>query len=47
MKWRTTETVPLKIRKKTGLFAFSIPIQYNFGIPSQSNKTRARNKRER
>jgi hypothetical protein len=25
--------------------AFPTPIQYSFGIPSQSNKTRARNKR--
>jgi hypothetical protein len=29
---------------KSGLSAFSTPIQYSFGIPNQSNKTRARNK---
>jgi hypothetical protein len=28
------------------LSAFSTPIQYSFGIPSQSSKTRARNKRD-
>jgi hypothetical protein len=44
MKWRTTETVPLKVRNETGLSAFSTPIQYSFGIPSQRNKTRERNK---
>jgi hypothetical protein len=29
----------------TGLSAFSTPIPYGFGISSQSNKTRSRNKR--
>jgi hypothetical protein len=41
-----TETVPLKVRNKAELSAFSIPLQYNFRVPRQSNKTRARNKRE-
>jgi hypothetical protein len=45
-KWRTTETILLKVRNETGLPAFSTPIQYSFGIPSQSNKRRARNKRD-
>jgi hypothetical protein len=36
----------LKSGNKTGLSTFSTPIQYSFGIPSQSNKTRARNKRD-
>jgi hypothetical protein len=30
---------------ETGLSTFSIPIQYYFGIPNQSNKKRAKNKR--
>jgi hypothetical protein len=42
-KWRTTETVPLKVRNETGLSPFSTPIQYNFGILRHSNKTRAIN----
>jgi hypothetical protein len=37
---------PLKVRNETGLSAFTIPIHYNFGIPTQSNKIRARNKRD-
>jgi hypothetical protein len=45
-KWRITETFQLKIRKKKGLSSFSTPIQYSFEIPSQSSKTRARNKRD-
>jgi hypothetical protein len=45
-KWRTTETIPLELRNQTGLSAFSIPIQHSFGIPSQSNKTKVRNKRD-
>jgi uncharacterized coiled-coil protein SlyX len=45
-KWRTTEPVPVKVRNETGLSTFSTPIQYSFGIPSQSNKTKARNKRD-
>jgi hypothetical protein len=44
-KWRTTETVPVKVRNEIGMSTFSTPIQYGFGSPSQSNKTRARNKR--
>jgi hypothetical protein len=36
----------MKVRNKTGLSIFFTPIQYNFGIPSQSNKTRARNKKD-
>jgi hypothetical protein len=43
-KWRTTETVPLKVRNKSGQCAFSTPIQYSFEIPSQFNKTRGGNK---
>jgi hypothetical protein len=46
IKWRTTEYVSLKDKNKTGLSTFSTPIQYTFGIPSQSNNTRARNKRD-
>jgi hypothetical protein len=34
------------VRSKSELLNFSIPIQYAFGIPSQNNKTRARNKRD-
>jgi hypothetical protein len=45
-KWRTTETIPLKVRNETRLSTFSIHVQYSFGIPSQSNKTRVRNKRD-
>jgi hypothetical protein len=45
-KWRTTETVPLKVRNKTGLSVFSTPIQYSLGILSQSSKSRAINKRD-
>jgi hypothetical protein len=33
-KWRTTETIPIKVRNETGMFAFSTPIQYSFAIPS-------------
>jgi hypothetical protein len=36
----------LKVRNETGLSAFSTPIQYSFGIPTQSNKTRPKNKRD-
>jgi hypothetical protein len=39
------KTAPVKVRKKMGLSTFSIIIQYNFGIVSESNKTRAKNKR--
>jgi hypothetical protein len=45
-KWRTTETVPLKVRNETGLSAFPTLIQCSFGILSQSNETRAKNKRD-
>jgi hypothetical protein len=38
--------VPFKVRNETRLSTFSTPIQYSFGIPSQSNKKRARNKRD-
>jgi hypothetical protein len=44
-KWRTTETIPAKVRNKTGMPALSIPIQCSFEIPSQGTKTRARNKK--
>jgi hypothetical protein len=37
---------PLKSGNETVLSAFSTPIQYSFEIPSQSNKTRAKNKRD-
>jgi hypothetical protein len=37
-KWRTTETMPTKFRNETGMSAFSMPIQYSFGIFSQSKK---------
>jgi hypothetical protein len=30
----------------TGLSTFSTPIQYSFGVPSQSNKKKTRNKRD-
>jgi hypothetical protein len=43
---RTTEIIPLKVRNKTGLPAFTTLIQYSFWIPSQRNKTRGRNKRD-
>jgi hypothetical protein len=39
------ETNPVKVKNETGMSTFSTPIQYSFGISSQSNKTRARNKR--
>jgi hypothetical protein len=35
-KWRTPETIPLKVRNETGLSAFSTPIQYSFGIPNKA-----------
>jgi hypothetical protein len=35
---------PLKSGTRLGLSTFPTPIQYSFGIPSQSNKTRAKNK---
>jgi hypothetical protein len=38
--------IPAKVRKETGMPTFPTPIQYSFGIPSQSNETRARNKRD-
>jgi hypothetical protein len=44
-KWKTTESISIKIRNEIGLSAFSAPIQYSFGIPRQINKTRARNER--
>jgi hypothetical protein len=37
---------PFKARNDIGLSAFCTPIQYSFGIPCQSYKTRARNKRD-
>jgi hypothetical protein len=37
---------PFPFKSEMRLSAFSTPIQYNFGISSQSNKTRARNKRD-
>jgi hypothetical protein len=45
-KWRTTETISTKVRNKTGMPTFLTPIQYSFGIPSWSNKTKPRNKRD-
>jgi hypothetical protein len=36
-KWRT-EIIPFRVRNETGLSAFPTPIQYSFGIPSQSKK---------
>jgi hypothetical protein len=36
----------LQVRNETGIPAFPTSIQYSFGIPSQSNKTRTRNKRD-
>jgi hypothetical protein len=39
-----TETISAKVKKETGMPAFPTPIQYTFGIPSQSSKTRARHK---
>jgi hypothetical protein len=39
IKWRTTETIPTKIRNKTGIPTFATPIQHSFGIPRHSNKT--------
>jgi hypothetical protein len=44
-KWRTTETIPDKVRNETGMPTFPTPIQYSFRIPPQNNKTRERNKR--
>jgi hypothetical protein len=40
------ETISEKIRKDTWMPVFSTPIQCNFEIPSKSNKTRARIKRD-
>jgi hypothetical protein len=45
-KWRTTETILLKVRNETGQSTFSTPTQYSFGIPSYGNKTRTINKRD-
>jgi hypothetical protein len=45
-KWRTTETIPVSVRNEVELSSFSTYIQYHFGIPSQINKPRARNKRD-
>jgi hypothetical protein len=41
----TTETIPTKARNETEMTIFPIPVQYSFGIPSKSNRTRARIKR--
>jgi hypothetical protein len=41
-KWRTAETILLKVRNRTRLSTFSTNIQYSFGFSSQSNKTRAK-----
>jgi hypothetical protein len=37
-RWRTTETIPLKVRNETGLSAFSTLTQYRFGIPSRATR---------
>jgi hypothetical protein len=44
-KWKTTETIPTNVRNETGMSVFPISIQYSLGIPSQSNKTSLRYKR--
>jgi hypothetical protein len=36
---------PLKAGMRWGCPLFSLPIQHNFGIPSQSNKAGRRNKK--
>jgi hypothetical protein len=41
-----TEIVCSKIRNKTRVFILLTLIQYSIGIPSQSNKSRERNKRD-
>jgi hypothetical protein len=40
-----TETISPKVRKETRIPTLLTPIQYSPGIPSQSKKTRRRNKR--
>jgi hypothetical protein len=40
-----TETIYSKVRNKTRLSTLSTPIQHSIGIPSQSNKTGRRHKR--
>jgi hypothetical protein len=42
----TPETIPTKVRNEISMSAFSTSIQYNFGVPSQSNQKRARNKKD-
>jgi hypothetical protein len=37
------KTIPAKVRNETGMPTFPTSIQYSFGVPSQSNKTKARN----
>jgi hypothetical protein len=43
---RITESIHTKIRNNSGMSNFPTPIQYSFRIPSQSNKVRARNKKD-
>jgi hypothetical protein len=41
-----TEAVLIKVSNETRLYTSSTPIQCSLGIPNQSNKNRARNKRD-
>ena len=39
MQWAKTTSIPLKIRKKTGMSTFTSLIQHSTGSPSHSNQT--------
>jgi hypothetical protein len=44
-KWGETETISFKVRNEKRVSTFSTLIQHSLGIPTQSNKTGRRNKR--
>ena len=44
-QWEKSPGVPLKIKSKTGISAFTSLIQHSTGSPSHSNQTRKINKR--
>ena len=44
-KWWKTESIPPKIRNKTGFSTFTTIIQHSSGSPSYSNQRRKRNKK--
>jgi hypothetical protein len=45
-KWEKAETISYNVRNKTRMSSVPTLTQHNFGIPTQSNKIRARNKRD-